>query len=79
MKYVVSIAPEAEARIIEAFIYIQHDSPENAARWLRGIYTKIETLAMFPNGSAAAREQAYLPGRNLRQMHYKNPTASFSK
>lgn len=72
MTYTVFITPEAEANIHESFIYIRERSPINADRWLAGIQRKISTLSSFPNRCARAREHAYFPKRNLRQLIYKS-------
>jgi len=71
------IAPEAEARIADAFEYIHRDSPETAARWLRGIYAKIKTLNALPKRCAMAREQAFYPERELRQLIYHSHRVIF--
>lgn len=72
MTFTVSITPEAETNILHSFIYIRERSPLNADRWLTGIRRKITTLSSFPQRCARAREHAYFPDRNLRQLIYKS-------
>jgi len=45
MKYAVEMTPTAEAELRSAFEYIHRQAPLNAARWLKGIYKAIDTLA----------------------------------
>lgn len=71
MKYRVIVTPEAQTSIRESFEYIHARAPLNAARWLQGLYSKIETLERFPERCAYARERRYLD-RDLRQLVFKS-------
>lgn len=70
-KYKVLVTPEAEAGIVSAFEYINERSPENAAKWLRGLYRKIHTLETVPERCSLARENEYFEGM-LRQLLFKS-------
>jgi plasmid stabilization system protein ParE len=69
--YEVIVTPEAEAGIVSAFEYINDRSPENAAKWLRGLYREIDTLETTPDRCSFARENEYLEG-TLRQLLFKS-------
>jgi hypothetical protein len=56
------VTPEAEAGIVSAFEYINEPSPENAAKWLRGLYREIDTLETTPERCSLARENEYFEG-----------------
>lgn len=71
MTYRVDIRQEAEAEIDAAFLYIYRDSPQNARRWLRGLYKAVDSLEMFPQRCGLARESQHL-GVELRQYSYKS-------
>ena len=60
MRFHVIVTPEAQTGVRESFLYIHEQSPLNAARWLRTLYKKIETLARMPERCGSAREQEYL-------------------
>jgi hypothetical protein len=55
-RYASLVTPEAEAGIVSAFEYINEHSPENAAKWLRGLYREINTLETVPERCSLARE-----------------------
>jgi plasmid stabilization system protein ParE len=67
MTYVVSLTPEAQQNIRDAFTSIKERSPLNAARWLQGIHDQIDTLSTFPHrcGTAPEAEHLDLPLRHL--------------
>ena len=69
MKYRVVIQPDAEAEVAEAFAYIHTRSPANAERWLRGLYSVIETLETMPGRCALARESGAFK-EEIRQLLY---------
>ena len=71
MTYAVVILPEAEDDIIDAFLFIQNDSPMNANRWIHGLYEAIGALETFPMRFGLARENDDVP-QELRQMIYKS-------
>lgn len=71
MKYRVVVTPEAQAGIRAAFEYIHARAPLNAARWLQGLYDRIETLERSPERCAYARERHYLDD-DLRQLVFKS-------
>jgi toxin ParE1/3/4 len=49
MSYTVVFTPEAEAQIVELYVYIVAEaSPEIAARFTDGIVTYCESLSTFP-------------------------------
>ena len=70
-KYEVIVTPEAEIGIVSAFDHINQRSPENAAKWLRGLYRHIDTLETMPERCARARENEYFEG-TLRQLLFKS-------
>ena len=74
--YTVLVTPEAEAGIVSAFHYIQQRALASAAKWLSGLYKKINTLERMPRRCASARESLYF-GENLRQLAYKSHRAVF--
>jgi hypothetical protein len=43
-KFRVIVTPEAAAGIRESFLYIYERSPLNAERWLRQLYSEIDTF-----------------------------------
>jgi plasmid stabilization system protein ParE len=59
-KYEVIVTPEAQAGIREGFEYIAARSPLNAAHWIRGLYSQIDSLERFPERCAYAREREFL-------------------
>ena len=71
MRFHVIVTPEAQTGVRESFLYIHERSPLNAARWLRTLYKKIETLARMPERCGSAREQEYLE-EDLRQLVFKS-------
>jgi plasmid stabilization system protein ParE len=71
-EFAVVITAEAQRNLISAFDYIHQRSAQNAAKWLQGAYEKIATLESFPHRYGLAREQKYVPDRNLRQVTYKS-------
>jgi len=77
VKYQVVVTSEAQAGIRESFVYIYERSPLNAARWLRELYGKIDTLESFPERCAFAREREYLDDE-LRQLVFKSHRIVFA-
>jgi plasmid stabilization system protein ParE len=69
--YKVFVTPEAELGIISAFRYIEEHSPLNAEKWLRGLYSRIDTLEQMPTRCALAREAQYF-SEDLRQLIFKS-------
>ncbi len=69
--YTVTVTPEAQANIREAFLYISGRNPLNGERWLRALYKQVDTLERFPERCAYARERSLL-GNELRQMLFKS-------
>ena len=57
MSYRVLITPTARALMLEQARYIAVDcqAPENAARWLEGVFDAAETLAEMPYRCARLR------------------------
>lgn len=74
--FTVIVTPEAQACIRESFLYIHERSPLNAARWLRELYAKIDTLEHFPERCAFAREREFLED-DLRQLVFKSHRVVF--
>ncbi len=70
-RYEVIVSPEAEAGIVSVFQYINERSPDRAAKWLRGLYRRIDTLETIPKRCALAREDDYFDG-TLRQLLFKS-------
>ena len=71
MKYQVEVTPSAQSDIETAYVYISHDSPENAARWRQGLYDIAKTLARFPDGCSYALENQVVDFE-VRQKLYSN-------
>ncbi|MDB5320914.1 MAG: Plasmid stabilization system protein [Phycisphaerales bacterium] len=71
MIYDVVVTAAAEDDIAEAFAYIQARSPENAERWLRGLYKLVHKLESLPKRCGRAREADEL-GMDLRQLVFKS-------
>lgn len=69
MKFRVIIQPEAEAEVAEAFEYIESRSPDNAARWLKGLYASVSTLEQFPTRCGLAPEDRQFK-EEIRQLLY---------
>jgi plasmid stabilization system protein ParE len=67
----VIVTPAAEYDIAEAFAYIQARSPENAERWVRGLYKLVHKLESMPKRCGRAREADDL-GLDLRQLVFKS-------
>ena len=68
MIYEVIVTPAAEDDIAEAFAYIQARAPENAERWVRGLYKLVGKLESMPKRCGRAREADDL-GLDLRSNH----------
>ncbi len=60
----------------ESLPCIHERSPLNAARWLRDLYEKIETLEHSPERCAFAREREFLED-DLRQLEFKSHRVVF--
>ncbi len=69
MKVVWSIV--AEQRVIEAFEAIAADRPEAAARWLRELLTKVESLDRFAKRGRKVPEIGKSPYRQLQHYPYR--------
>ena len=70
-RYRVIVTPEAQTGVRQAFEYIHERAPLSAARWLKGMYQKIDTLERFPERCTLARERAYLD-ETLHQLLFKS-------
>lgn len=75
--YKVIVTPEAQASIRESFLYIRARSPLNAERWIRRLYSEIDSLETFPERCAFALEREYLEV-DLRQLLSKSHRVVFS-
>jgi plasmid stabilization system protein ParE len=71
MIYDVIVTPAAEYDIAEAFAYIHARAPENAKRWIRGLYKLVGKLELMPKRCGRAREADDL-GLDLRQVVFKS-------
>lgn len=71
MKYRVEFTDQASAEADEAYTWIAHDSPQNAAEWYYGLIDAIETLTMFPIRCPLAMESKAF-GQDIRQLLYGN-------
>ncbi len=65
--YRVLIHEEAEADLAEAYGHIAADSPENAAKWRKGLLKKAKSLRQFPFRCHVAPEAETL-GREVRHL-----------
>ena len=61
MAYTIELSRRAYADVDAIVEYIQADSAQNATRWRRQLFDKIETLHLFPRGCAMASEDEYCP------------------
>lgn len=61
MAYTIELSPRAFADIDAIVEYIQADSPQNATRWRRKLFEKIEALPTFPRGCSLAPEDEHCP------------------
>ena len=75
-KFRVVVTPEAETEIRESFHYNHAYSPLNAARWLKALYERIDTLERFPERCPHAREREFLE-EDLRQLLFKSHRVVF--
>lgn len=75
-KFAVVVTPEAQAGIREAFLYIYERAPLNGERWLRKLYSQIDTLEQFPERCAFAKERDYLE-EDLHQLIFKSHRVIF--
>ena|SRR5258706_11003111 len=69
MAYAIRITPPAEQDSYSAFERIQHDDPEAAERWLRGLFGAIFSLEDLPARCPLIPEAAYLR-REIRHLLY---------
>lgn len=69
MRYRVTIHPDAERELKEAYEWLREESPEAAERWRRGLLKKAATLARFPERCPLAPEAEKL-GEDMRQLLY---------
>jgi plasmid stabilization system protein ParE len=58
-KYQVEITVAAEAKLREAYLWIQEDSPERATRWQKGLFKQIERLETLPERCPLAPENQF--------------------
>jgi len=70
-RYGVIVTPEAQHAIAEAYHFIRHRSPTKAAKWVRGLYARIDTLESLPERYGPSYQQAYFE-EELRQLVYKS-------
>ena len=77
MKYQVIVTHEAQEGIRESFQYISQRAPLTAARWLQGLYERIDTLEHFPTRCAFAPERQYFE-EEIRQLCFKAHRVVFS-
>jgi plasmid stabilization system protein ParE len=69
MEYRFEFAPLAMAEADAAHDWIARDSLARAARWYRGLFTRIESLSTHPRRSALAPESEAF-GEEVRQLLY---------
>lgn len=72
MRYRVIIAPNAQQEIRETFAFISRGAPLSAARWIRGIHERIDTLEIMPERCELAREAGFVEGVVVRQIIFKS-------
>lgn len=73
MSYRVTLHPDAEAELEEAYAYIAEDSPTNAGRWKAGLLEKVASLKEIPERCPIAPEAEFLgePVRHLIHGNYR--------
>ena len=76
MKYRVDITIEAESEIREAYLWIHHDSPANAARWRCGLLQAVRSLSQQPMRCPIAPENTYFQ-QEIRQLLYGKRTGVY--
>jgi plasmid stabilization system protein ParE len=75
--YKVVITPAAEASVSEFFLYVFSESPPRAERWIRRLYSAIQSLERFPERCSFAREREYIE-EDLRQLLFGSNRIVFS-
>lgn len=61
MAYTIELAQRAFDDIDAIVERIQADSPQNATRWRRKLFNKIDSIETFPHGCALAPENDHCP------------------
>lgn len=69
MRYQIEYTRRAEADLIAAFEWIAKDSPQNAAKWRKGLLDAIDSLDSFPLRCSLAPEKSKIKGE-IRQLLY---------
>ena len=69
MKWKVIVEPRASTDIEAAYLWLAEQAPENAHRWLEGLYLGLASLANFPERCPFAPENDFFP-QEIRQLLY---------
>ena len=70
MEYRVELSDEADAELDAAYLFLLQKSPASALRWYLGAEAAIRSLSIFPRRCALARENAFYPNQEVRQLVY---------
>lgn len=71
MTYHVELTRTAEGEAYEADRYIEHRSPDNAARWYEDLFDAIQSLGEYPERCGMAPESRRFP-EVIRQLLFGN-------
>lgn len=69
MTYRVEITETAKKELLEAYAWIREESPNQANKWLKDIFTAVQTLKEFPLRCPVAPENDLFP-LEVRQLFY---------
>lgn len=69
MLFQIEVTRSAEDDIEDAYLWIYEQSPEQADRWIRGLYKTIFTLKELPERTTILRDSGALD-REVRQLLY---------
>lgn len=69
MSYRVKITETAKIELLEVYAWIRDESPHQANKWIKDIYSAIQTLKEFPLRCTIAPENDLFP-LEVRQLFY---------
>lgn len=75
-KFKVELTLQAETEAEAAYLWIQQDSPSDAARWWNGLVNAILSLETFPNRCPLAPESEWFD-QEIRQRLYGKRAGCF--
>ena len=71
-KFKIDITPEAFAEIEDYYEHIRKDSEQNAAKWLRELYQKAQSLQTMPERHGTIRENDAFDEQVHETLHYSH-------